>query len=122
MANGSTHRTIAALVVGGLCLTQAPKGKNPTDKAILSGTLAAFFTNIPDLLEPAIHPHHRQFFHSITMAAFVGQIGAWAYEWKTEEAWQKPLRELILIGCGAYTIHLALDAFTPRSLPAIGKL
>lgn len=89
MANGNTHRTIAGLVTGGLYLTHAAKGKDPTAKTILSGTLAAFFTNGPDFLESAIHPHHRQFFHSITMAAFVGKIGAWAYEWKAEEAWQK---------------------------------
>lgn len=121
MANGNTHRAVAALVVGGSYLKQTGD-KDSASKAVLFGSLASILTNAPDLIEPAIHSHHRQFFHSIAVAGLIGMAGKQAYEWNPEEDWQKAFREFLLIGCGAYLIHLALDACSSRSLPLLGKM
>lgn len=80
------------------------------------------FGTLPDILEPADHPNHRQFFHGLLFAAVLGYSGYKLYEWKPEESWQKTMRMLGLIAIGAYLIHLVMDATTPKSLPVIGGL
>lgn len=121
MPNALTHQSVAALVVGGwLAQLEVKEGKKT--KAPLGGAvLAAICTNLPDMLEPAIHPHHRQFFHSL---AFVGLIGFGMYklyEWETKTDQEKLLKFCLLVAGGSYLIHLAMDACTRRSLPLLGK-
>jgi membrane-bound metal-dependent hydrolase YbcI (DUF457 family) len=122
MANGKAHQAIAALTMGGVLLAQETNGENPTPKVVAGTALAATLTNLPDKLEPAIHPHHRQFFHSITCAAGIGFLGWKLLDWKPEDGWEKIMRFGLLVGCGAYLTHLAVDSFTSRSLPLLGKI
>lgn len=122
MANGGTHRFAAAIAVGGILAHLENENGRHTVKPIFGAGVAAALANLPDKLEPAIHPHHRQFFHSIVCAVGVGIAGLKLYEWQPEEDWKKALRFVFLAGCGAYLIHLALDACTAKSLPLIGKL
>lgn len=91
-------------------------------QAVIAGGLGAACGSLPDLLEePAIHPNHRQFFHSVAfglvMAGGIRQV----YRWQPEEPWQCVLRGAALIAGGAYLVHLAMDATTHKSLPLIGK-
>lgn len=121
MANGPTHRIVAVLAVGGT-LAHLEHSGNQTDIPLIGGALAAFLTNIPDMLEPAAHPNHRQFFHSLAFAAAVGLGWRKLYLWQPEDEAQKLLRFALQVGCAAYLIHLSLDACTSRSLPIIGKI
>lgn len=41
-----------------------------TFKPIVGAGLAVLLTNLPDQMEPATHPNHRQFFHSVACAAY----------------------------------------------------
>ena len=77
---------------------------------------------MPDILEPAVHPHHRQFFHSIAFAALIGSGMYKLYQWETETEMEKILKLCLLVAGGAYLIHLAMDACTKRSLPLLGKV
>lgn len=83
---------------------------------------AAGCGTLPDLLEPALHPNHHQFFHSLLFAAGVGVLLYRLYQWEPETDGGHLLRALALIGGGAYLVHLAMGAFTRKSLPLVGKL
>lgn len=72
---------------------------------------------LPDILEPAIHSHHRAFFHSLVMAGGI----AWAIQKilsrSRETPGQRLFRAAVLGIAVGYVSHLALDALTPRGLP-----
>lgn len=70
----------------------------------------------PDLLEPANHPNHRHFFHSLATAAAIAECN--------RRAWTNPQvspekRALLSLGSAAYLSHLILDGITPKGLPLI---
>lgn len=121
MANGSTHRIAAAVVIGGIFAYEEKQKGETTLKPFAGATIAAATTNLPDVLEPAIHPHHRQFCHSAVFAAAVGYGVYRAYKWEPESTGEELLRFLALAGI-AYLTHLTLDACTARSIPLLGKL
>jgi membrane-bound metal-dependent hydrolase YbcI (DUF457 family) len=121
MPNALTHQSVAALTIGGWIAQLEAKERKKTMAPLGGATLAFMSTNLPDMLEPAIHPHHRQFFHSL---AFVGLIGLGMYklyEWETKTSQEEFLKFCLLVVGGSYLIHLAMDACTSRSLPLLGK-
>ena len=122
MSNGTTHKWSAALAIGTMVRHHEMKQNLNTPLPFASALLGVALTNMPDLLEPATHPGHRQFFHSVTFAAMLGMGMKKLYDWKPEEDAHKAIRHILLVGGGAYLIHLALDACTPKSLPLIGRL
>ncbi len=121
MPNALTHQFVAALTVGG-CVAhwEATEGKK-TVTPLGSAALAAICTNLPDKLEPAIHPHHRQFFHSLAFAGMLGLGMYKLYKWETKTGQEDLLKFCLLVVGGSYLIHLAMDACTSRSLPLLGK-
>ena len=90
--NGPTHRLVAGAAVGLYLADCDAKAGAQTLKPVLSGTAAAFFTNLPDILEPATSPNHRQFFHSLTFAALLGmglhKLHHWQAETGSERFWK----------------------------------
>lgn len=122
MPNGNTHRLIAGLALGGISLMIESHEGKVTGRPLMDATIAALATNLPDLIEPASNPHHRKFFHSVAFGCLVASAGIKVCQWQPEEDWEKVLRQLLLLGCGGYLIHLIADSFTPRSLPLIGKV
>lgn len=84
---------------------------------IATGAIAGI---APDLLEPAIHPHHRQFCHSATVGALLAGTGATLCT-TTSEGWTDAAKILIACTLVGYITHLILDACTPRGLPLLGK-
>ncbi len=122
MACALTHRTITAAVIGGAIAYRESQTGVTTAWPFLGGGLGAILGTLPDVLEPADHPNHRQFFHSFLFAAVLGYLGYKLYKWNPEEPWQKAARMLGLIAISAYLIHLSMDFVTPKSLPLVGKL
>jgi len=122
MASGSTHQMAAAVIVGGTCLCIESSQEEKAGKSVIGAVLAATMTRLPDVLEPATHPNHRQFFHSIAFASLLGIATHKVYRWEPEDTVDKAVRFTLLVGASAYFIHLLLDAGTPKSLPLIGKL
>lgn len=122
MPNKLAHCTVAALATGAVILnTEAKEGKK-TSAPLGGSLLAAICTNLPDMLEPAIHPHHRQFFHSVAFAAMIGCGMYKLCQWEPQTEGEKLLKSCLLVAGGAYLVHLAMDACTRRSLPLVGKL
>jgi hypothetical protein len=58
----------------------------------------------------------------LSFGGLVASAGIKLYQWQPEEDWEKVVRQLLLVGCGSYLVHLIADSFTPRGLPAIGKV
>lgn len=122
MPNGTTHQLVAAASIGFILGHLEETNKEPSSKPIIGASLAALLTNLPDLLEPARHPQHRQFFHSIAFGGLIGVAGYKLYTWEPGDDWERVLRLLLLVGCGAVLVHLAMDALTKRSLPWAGRI
>lgn len=122
MSNAATHSIAAFATVATLSAVDEQRRGQATLQPLLDGTVGALLTSLPDKLEPAIHPNHRQFFHGVVFAVGVGYATYRAYEWQPTEDWERILRWLVIIGGLAYLTHLALDACTPKSLPFVGKL
>lgn len=119
MPNATTHRLGAAIAIGGIsAYGENRKGKN-TAMPLAHATLAGILGTLPDLVEPACHPNHRQFFHSFAFACLMGYGLYRLHQWETEDDFQALIKTLGLIAGGAYLVHLAMDATTAKSLPLI---
>lgn len=70
---------------------------------------------LPDLLEPADSPFHRQFCHSVVAAALVAY--AMSGKHTLHLGWFGRM-VLLMVGLG-YLSHIAADATTPRSIPFV---
>lgn len=109
MSNSLEHMSIGAISTGiGYLIKEKSLNKIPNKENLLGSLiLGGFMGLLPDILEPANNPQHRQFFHSIIMGLITMGI--------KNENYQK-LLDLSKYG---YLSHLALDALTPASLPLI---
>lgn len=71
---------------------------------------------LPDLIEPATHPNHRSFFHSITLLALLGysNVKTWQSENMNDD--HKLLISILTAGYGS---HLLVDGLSKKGLPLI---
>jgi membrane-bound metal-dependent hydrolase YbcI (DUF457 family) len=122
MANGTTHRLVAAATIGAAMVLAEREEQEKSAQPFVGAVLAAGLTNLPDVIEPATNPHHRQFFHSLAFAGLLG-LGTWkVYNWEPNHPLDKALRFALLVGAASYMVHLVLDAGTAKSLPLVGQL
>jgi membrane-bound metal-dependent hydrolase YbcI (DUF457 family) len=120
MPNAATHQWGAALTVGAAVARHQYVTDGKVDfKALAAALLAGQLGSLPDLLEPALHPNHRGFFHSVTCLALVGYALYRLYRWEPEEPLEKLVKWLALIAGGAFATHLLMDATTSKSLPLV---
>jgi inner membrane protein len=113
---------VAGLAVGAVLAGREAKKGETTLEPVADGAIAALFTNLPDVLEPATSPNHRAFFHSLAFAAMLGiglhKLSQWEPRTEQDRFW----KNLGMLAGSAYLIHLALDFTTRRSLPIIGRI
>jgi hypothetical protein len=122
MPNALAHCTVAAIATGITLFNKEAKEDKQTLAPIGGTALAALCANLPDKLEPAIHPLYRQFFHS---AAFALMVSGGVYklcQWEAQTDGEKLLKFCLIVVGGTYLVHLAMDACTKRSLPLLGKI
>ena len=120
MANAAEHSAFNFFAVAAATAIVRDRDGQPVGQASLAmGTAAACLPSLPDLLEPALHPNHRKFFHSFTMAFAMIYGLRRAYKWSPDQDWQRLARTLILVGGAAYLAHLARDSLTTKSLPLV---
>ena len=117
--NRAAHQFVASASIGVYLAKHESEAGTQTIKPLLGGGAAAFFTNFPDILEPATSPNHRGIFHSLAFAALLGTCLHRLHEWHTETELESLLRGLGMIAVSAYLIHLALDFTTAKSLPLV---
>lgn len=131
MANSQQHAAIGAalgaVLLGGIELfrqssrANADPHYNPDWDGVIGKTLLGAIGGsiaglLPDILEPATSPFHRQFFHSLTVAGLLTVTGGKII---VSETIDPELKELLLTLIGTYGSHLVLDARTPMGLPFI---
>lgn len=119
--NAAAHQRTAALATGAVLHSREVERGEATAWPLAGGGLAALLTKLPDALEPAVHPHHRQFLNSVACAALVAAGWKVLYEWQPQSDEAQFWRKVGMTGAGAYLCHLALDALTARSLPLVGR-
>lgn len=98
-------------------IAEASQGRPVFATSLAMGLASACFPSLPDVLEPALHPNHRKFFHSLAFAGLLGYGVYHLYGWQPEDAWHQLVRAAGLVLGAAYLAHLARDAFTAKSLP-----
>ena len=119
MACAVEHAQFNFFAVAMVCATVQQRQGRPLDETpVVVGAAAACLPSLPDLLEPALHPNHRQFFHSVAVFAGLSYGLCRLYKWEAQ-GWEQLLRAVGLVVGGAYLAHLARDAFTVKSLPMI---
>ena len=118
--NRATHQLVAGAAVGIYLAKRESATGATTIKPLLGSAVAAFFTNLPDVLEPATSPNHRAMFHSLAFAALLGTCLYQLNQWQTETELESLLKGAGMLALSAYLIHLALDFTTAKSLPLIG--
>ena len=118
MADFRTHAVagcaagVAAYLLGSWFLRRQVR----LGEILLSG-LGGFATGcLPDGVEPALHPNHRSFFHSLTAGSAVAYVDWRAFDFEniSDEA-----KLVIWVLSAGYISHLLLDAVTPKALPLI---
>ena len=119
--NGVTHRLAAGVSIGLFMANEEEKAGKQSFLPVVGGVAGAAFTCLPDVLEPATSPNHRQFFHSLLFAGLLVGGLVKLHRWEAESSSDRFLRGLGMIAISAYLIHLALDATTTKSLPLMGR-
>lgn len=118
MANSNVHAAVGA-GVGVLSYLPFCKFTGHGVKfgeACLAGGAGAVMGLVPDLLEPALEPNHRRFFHSLAAVALIVEGNR-----RTFGNPQVRHEEKFALGLGsaAYLSHLLLDGVTPKGLPIV---
>lgn len=106
-------------VMAASAVVKSQNGEPVDGNAVAMGAAAALMPSLPDLLEPAVHPNHRKFFHSVTVAVAIACGMHRAYKWDAQGKWERLTRALLLVGGAAYLAHLVRDALTAKSLPVV---
>ena len=120
--NAAAHQLTASAAVGFFLAHDERKKARTTIAPLAGGVAASFLTKLPDLLEPATSPNHRQFFHSLAFAGLLVVGFVRLRDWETKDSTEEFLKKFGQLAIASYLIHLALDATTAKSLPILGKL
>jgi inner membrane protein len=120
--NAAAHAAIAGIsAFGTIAVTKHRYPAARLPDPLFAGVVAALASGIPDYLEPATSPHHRQFCHSAVFATALIAAMKKLYDWVPLSTGGVLLRDTLLsIGFG-YLTHLGADATTAIGLPLIGK-
>jgi inner membrane protein len=123
MPCAETHRTINLLAGGAILAAAHQNGKGVGLPDPISGALlCSWCARLPDVVEPAFHPNHRQFFHSVAFMTLLGAGLYRTYQWQPETRGEALVRGALLVGGSAYMLHVLADACTTKSIPLVGKL
>lgn len=122
MSNAGAHKLGAAVTLYTFMANEDAKKSVTSNRPLAAACVGVTCGTLPDVFEPAFHPNHRQFFHGLAFAGFVGYACYRFYKWGPETDGEKLMRFLLLTMSGAYLTHLAMDAFSPKGLPLIGRV
>lgn len=111
---------VSALAAVAMLKERYPEARLP--HPAFAAVVAALASGLPDILEPATTPRHRQFCHSLAFAGVMTSGMKKVYEWVPASPGEVFARDVLLsIGFG-YLAHLCADATTAMGLPLVGKI
>lgn len=148
MPNRRTHGVVGALTGGTVAAVRVSNAATPDFAAeMIGGIIGGWIGGVlPDVIEPATSPNHRQLAHSVLAGGVLSlaRVAEWQAGCRRSAsavaqralllpvgspergdaelaaaAWRLAAGILIGLVVG-YASHLALDACTPRGLPLIG--
>jgi inner membrane protein len=120
--NGRAPRVVAGGAIGLFLADRESRSGQATAWPLVGGLAGSVLTCLPDCLEPALHPNHRQFFHSLIFAGLLMAAFVKLRDWQPEKPESTLWRNVGMLAIGGYLTHLALDATTAKSLPLLGRL
>jgi len=122
VSSGTEHRIAAAACLFCAAAVDWKPEDHWLKQPLAAAAVGAGCGTLPDILEPALHPNHRQFYHSVAFAMLLG-VGLYkTYCWQPASTSGQLVRSALLIGGTAYLVHLIMDATTQKSLPLLGRL
>jgi membrane-bound metal-dependent hydrolase YbcI (DUF457 family) len=118
MPNFKDHLLISGFASAGTYLVMCRYyGRQPHLGELILCTGTGLLTGaLPDVIEPAIHPNHRAFGHSILVGGGLAKL-AMTNCARENAAWEEFLKILAAVGTVAYVCHLIADGLTPTGLP-----
>jgi membrane-bound metal-dependent hydrolase YbcI (DUF457 family) len=118
MASGKQHALIGAGVAMAGWFVYCKLVERPLElgDVLLVAGVGAIGGLVPDLLEPANHPNHRQFFHSYAAGVFL--VHANRHLSRNPQV-PAEVRGTVHLASVGFLSHLLADAQTPKSLPWI---
>ena len=118
MANSNVHAAVGAGVgvVSYLLFCKFTGREIKFGEACLAGGVGAVAALTPDLLEPALNPNHRRFFHSLAAVAVIAEGNRRVF---TNPRVRDQEKFALGLSSTAYLSHLLLDGATPSGLPLI---
>jgi inner membrane protein len=138
MASRDDHDTFGCLWGAAAAAAHAIlRGEQITLPRLFGGAVGGVLgARMPDAIEPAKHPHHRQAFHSVAALGVVTVGGAKLSNTAADVAagiaatggsGGEVVATEFLVGFATglpagYASHLAADAGTPRGIPLLGRL
>lgn len=122
MSNAAAHKFGAAVTLYAAMAHEDARNGVTSNRPLAAACIGVTCGTLPDVFEPAFHPNHRQFFHSLAFAGIVGYGCYRLYQWKPENDTEKLMRFLLLTVSAAYLTHLAMDAFSTKGLPLVGRI
>jgi inner membrane protein len=120
MANAAEHALYGGLAGGVTYLVMCQYYERQPDllELLICSGAAVLSGGLPDAIEPAIHPHHRQFAHSFTTGGILLRIAT--YQCGVENSGLGQFQKILLASAIAgYLSHLIADACTPRCVPLV---
>ncbi len=134
MPNGKTHKdySLISFLPSYKLLIEDKTGFNKQHtllEVLTTGVGMISSSKLTDILEPAISPIHRKFFHSIAFSSMVCSVGyyslrelqllrrARAASGIKEITFTEVVNIFITSVSLSYLLHLIADGFTPKGLP-----
>lgn len=120
MPNSAQHLAIGAVAGTGTYLLMCRYYNRKVDlaEALVCAGAGMAGAALPDLLEPALHPHHRKIAHSITAGGALTKFSLDRCASANGE-WTE-FGKIVFASAGAgYISHLVADGCTPRGLPML---
>jgi membrane-bound metal-dependent hydrolase YbcI (DUF457 family) len=116
MASAREHAVIGAGVAtaGWILFCGLTNRQIRLGDVLLAAGVGAIGGVLPDLIEPATTPNHRQFFHSYSAAFLLVQANMWVS--RNPQLPRETRTAIHLMSVGFYS-HLWADAQTPMRLP-----
>ena len=120
MANAREHSAYGGLAGGVTYLVMCRYYNRQPElgELLLSAGAGLLAAGVPDFIEPAINPHHRQFAHSFTAGSLILRFAN--DQCVVENGGLTPYQKILMAaGIAGYLSHLLADACTPTCLPLI---
>ena len=120
MANAADHAKYGALAGGAayLIMCRFYDRQPDLDELLICAGAGLLSARLPDVIEPADHPHHRQFAHSFATGGILVRLAA--NQCAVENGGLTESQKILLAASIAgYLSHVVADACTPRCAPLI---